>query len=274
MLAIGGAGRPGPSPPSGLRGVTALYFFAGAGRAAHRRLVRVLLALPAARPGAGPGRRRARPAARCSGRPIAHRRSPTGRQTGRSPSCRPLTLPPVVVADRRLQRGRRHRLRCWTRFRTTGRPAWRPRPIVVVDGGTDDTAAIARAHGALRRRACPQPRPGRGAAARLLPGPARRRRLHRDHRRRRPVRHRRSARGCSRRCATAAADFVTGSRRLGAQRVGRSGAPRRHGVLRRPGLAADRHRVTDTVFGFRAMRADVTARRARWTSRSTSRPSC
>jgi hypothetical protein len=129
--------------------------------------------------------------------------------------------------------------------------------LVVVDGATDDTAEVARAHGAYT---CAVPvNRGQGAALRLGYHLAR-------------------AGGCRYIVTTDAdgqydmaelprllqplvdgeADFVTGSRRLGANE---SADPvRRLGTRVFAWLVSvlGGHRVTDTSFGFRAMRAEVT----------------
>lgn len=131
--------------------------------------------------------------------------------------------------------------------------------LVVVDGATDDTAEVARAHGA---HTCAVPvNRGQGAALRLGYHLAR-------------------AGGCRYIVTTDAdgqydmaelprllqplvdgeADFVTGSRRLGANespdRVRRLGTR----VFAWLVSVLGGHRVTDTSFGFRAMRAEVTGR--------------
>lgn len=131
--------------------------------------------------------------------------------------------------------------------------------LVVVDGATDDTAEVARAHGA---HACAVPvNRGQGAALRLGYHLAR-------------------AGGCRYIVTTDAdgqydmaelprlleplvdgeADFVTGSRRLGANES--TDRVRRLGTRVFAWLVSvlGGHRVTDTSFGFRAMRAEVTAR--------------
>jgi hypothetical protein len=131
--------------------------------------------------------------------------------------------------------------------------------LVVVDGATDDTADVARAHGAYT---CAVPvNRGQGAALRLGYHLAR-------------------AGGCRYIVTTDAdgqydmaelprllgplvegeADFVTGSRRLGANES--TDPVRRLGTRVFAWLVSvlGGHRVTDTSFGFRAMRAEVTAR--------------
>jgi hypothetical protein len=131
--------------------------------------------------------------------------------------------------------------------------------LVVVDGATDDTADVARAHGAYT---CAVPvNRGQGAALRLGYHLAR-------------------AGGCRYIVTTDAdgqydmaelprlleplvdgkADFVTGSRRLGANES--TDRVRRLGTRVFAWLVSvlGGHRVTDTSFGFRAMRAEVTAR--------------
>jgi glycosyltransferase involved in cell wall biosynthesis len=130
--------------------------------------------------------------------------------------------------------------------------------IVVVDGGTDDTAAVVREHGTY---VCEMPaNRGQGAALRLGYHLAR-------------------TRGARFIVTTDAdgqydigqlaqllapllageADFVTGSRRLGTDHSRDS--VRRTGVRVFALLVSvlTRTRVTDTSFGFRAMRADLTA---------------
>ncbi len=129
--------------------------------------------------------------------------------------------------------------------------------IVVVDGGTDDTAAIARKHGAYVAE-MPSNR-GQGAALRLGYFLAR-------------------AGGARYIVTTDAdgqydiaqlpellapllageADFVTGSRRLGDDHS--SDQVRRTGVKVFALLVSvlTRHKITDTSFGFRAMRAEIT----------------
>ncbi|HEY1489105.1 MAG TPA: glycosyltransferase family 2 protein [Micromonosporaceae bacterium] len=130
--------------------------------------------------------------------------------------------------------------------------------IVVIDGGTDDTGTIARTHGAY---VCEMPRNrGQGAALRLGYHLAR-------------------TGGAEFIVTTDAdgqydigqlpdlmeplrngdADFVTGSRRLGVDQSRDS--VRRTGVRVFAAIVSilTRTRVTDTSFGFRAMRADVTA---------------
>ena len=130
--------------------------------------------------------------------------------------------------------------------------------IVVVDGSADDTAAIARKHGALVAD-IPQNR-GQGAALRLG--------------------YRIARTGGARYIVTTDADgqydaadietvltplinghadFVSGSRILGHQetydKVRRAGVH----VFARLVTLLTRHRVTDTSFGLRAIRADLTA---------------
>jgi glycosyltransferase involved in cell wall biosynthesis len=130
-------------------------------------------------------------------------------------------------------------------------------PLVVVDGATDATAEVARAHGAYT---CAVPvNRGQGAALRLGYHVAR-------------------AGGARYIVTTDAdgqydmaelpillrplidgeADFVTGSRRLGANES--TDRVRRLGTRVFAGLVSllGRQRVTDTSFGFRAMRAEVT----------------
>ena len=129
--------------------------------------------------------------------------------------------------------------------------------LVVVDGATDDTAAVAARHGAM---VCVAPRNrGQGAALRLGYALAR-------------------ERGAQYVVTTDAdgqydmtelplllepllageADFVTGSRRLGRQET--TDAVRHLGVRVFAALASvlTGRRITDTSFGFRAMRAEVT----------------
>jgi hypothetical protein len=131
--------------------------------------------------------------------------------------------------------------------------------LVVVDGATDNTAEVARAHGAYT---CAVPvNRGQGAALRLGYYLARRG-------------------GCRYIVTTDAdgqydmaelprllqplidgeADFVTGSRRLGANES--TDPVRRLGTRVFAWLVSvlGGHRVTDTSFGFRAMRAEVTGR--------------
>ncbi len=129
--------------------------------------------------------------------------------------------------------------------------------LVVVDGATDDTAAVAARHGAM---VCVAPRNrGQGAALRLGYALAR-------------------ERGAQYVVTTDAdgqydmtelplllepllageADFVTGSRRLGRQETT---DPVRHlgvRVFAAVASALTGRRITDTSFGFRAMRAEVT----------------
>jgi hypothetical protein len=128
--------------------------------------------------------------------------------------------------------------------------------LVVVDGGTDDTAGIAREHGAY---VCVAPRNrGQGAALRL-------------------GYHLAKASGAEYIVTTDAdgqydnselaqlvgpvldgsADFVTGSRRLGYEEA--DGRVRWLGVRVFAALASvlTWRRITDTSFGFRAMRADL-----------------
>jgi hypothetical protein len=128
--------------------------------------------------------------------------------------------------------------------------------LVVVDGATDGTAAVARAHGAVT---CELPvNRGQGAALRL-------------------GYHVAAERGAKYIVTTDAdgqyeigelplllepllagtADFVTGSRQLGANESG--DRVRRLGtrVFARLVSVLTRQRVTDTSFGFRAMRAEV-----------------
>jgi glycosyltransferase involved in cell wall biosynthesis len=130
-------------------------------------------------------------------------------------------------------------------------------PIVVIDGGTDDTGAIARKHGAY---VCEMPRNrGQGAALRLGYYLAR-------------------TGGAEYIVTTDAdgqydiaalpdlmqplfddeADFVTGSRRLGVDQSRDS--VRRTGVWVFAVIVSvlTGKRVTDTSFGFRAMRAEIT----------------
>jgi hypothetical protein len=129
--------------------------------------------------------------------------------------------------------------------------------LVVVDGGSDGTAAVARRHGA---RVCELPvNRGQGAALRLGYALARR--------------------GGARYIVTTdadgqydlaelplllqpliddEADFVTGSRALGRHETS---DPVRHlgvHVFARLASALTRQRLTDTSFGFRAMKAEVT----------------
>jgi hypothetical protein len=130
--------------------------------------------------------------------------------------------------------------------------------LVVVDGATDGTAEVAARHGAYT---CVAPRNrGQGAALRLG--------------------YRLAARGGARYLVTTdadgqydnaelpllvrplvdgVADFVTGSRRLG--REGATSRTRWLGVRVFAGLASvlTARRITDTSFGFRAMRADLAA---------------
>ncbi len=128
--------------------------------------------------------------------------------------------------------------------------------LVVVDGAGDDTAAVARAHGAVTLDV-PVNR-GQGAALRL-------------------GYHLAAARGARYVVTTDAdgqydlaelpllvepllsgeADFVTGSRQLGANES--TDPVRRLGTRVFAALVSGltRHRVTDTSFGFRAMRAEV-----------------
>jgi Glycosyl transferase family 2 len=131
--------------------------------------------------------------------------------------------------------------------------------LVVVDGASDDTAEVARAHGA--HTCVVAVNRGQGAALRLGYHLAR-------------------AGGCRYIVTTDAdgqydmaelprllrplvdgeADFVTGSRRLGADES--TDPVRRAGTRVFAWLVSllGGHRVTDTSFGFRAMRAEVTAR--------------
>lgn len=131
--------------------------------------------------------------------------------------------------------------------------------LVVVDGATDDTAEVARAHGAYT--CVVEVNRGQGAALRLGYHLAR-------------------EGGCRYIVTTDAdgqydmaelplllqplvdgeADFVTGSRRLGANES--TDPVRRLGTRVFAWLVSvlGGHRVTDTSFGFRAMRAEVTGR--------------
>ncbi len=165
------------------------------------------------------------------------------------------SIPPVITADRlRSHDGE-------SDGDVDGNPGNEPlgvTTIVVVDGGTDGTATIARARGAVVAE-MPRNR-GQGAALRLGYHIARR--------------------GGARYIVTTdadgqydindlprllaplrsgAADFVTGSRRLGTNES--SDQVRRAGTVFFAALVSvlTAHRVTDTSFGMRAMRADVTA---------------
>jgi hypothetical protein len=128
--------------------------------------------------------------------------------------------------------------------------------LVVVDGASDDTAAIARAHGAVT---CAVPlNRGQGAALRLGYHIAR------DHGARYVVTTDADGQYDLEEMplllgplVSGEADFVTGSRRLGANestdRIRRLGTR----VFATLVSVLTGHRITDTSFGFRAMRAEV-----------------
>ena len=275
----GGRARPVPGRAAAA-GVTALYLVAGArGRARRRRLLRVHLALPAARPGVAAGRRRARHHD-AVWRP-RRRRSRTGRRArARRHSRRSTASRPAAGhrGDRRLQRGRRHRrgARRHARDDRHSRPATEP---LGQRRSSWSTAAptTPRRSPASTARTCARCRANRGQGAALRLGYY----LARAGGARYIVTTDAdgqydidAAAPTARAAARGEADFVTGSRRLGddesRDQVRRTGVRRlRADRLAADPAARDRHLVRLPGDACRDHRGT-----SRWTSRSTSRPSC
>ena len=254
VLAIGGLAGLFRSRGSGLRGVTALYFFAGTGvlltadsfEFSWRYQLPGLVLLPVA------GALGLRAVLRPADPPPPFPTEDDNRALAELPAT---DLPPVAVLIAAYNEADGIGAVLDGIPKSVGGLA--TATIVVVDGGSDDTAAIARSHGALVAETVNR---GQGAALRL--GYHLARRGGADYIVTTDGDGQYDVDDLPRMLAPlqdGSADFVTGSRRLG--RNESADQVRRAGTVVFAALVSllTRHRVTDTSFGMRAMRADVTA---------------